>query len=78
MTRNKIEIEVQRKMVKEMFTSQRDRYRIQVVQDIKDAVKIIGESEGYDFILEKNFLVPGEWSPVFILARKAWISLNLS
>lgn len=56
-TRNKIEIEVQKKMVKELFNSQRERYRILVVEDIREAIKVIGGDEGYDLILRKE--VPG-------------------
>ena len=56
-TRNKIEIEVQRKLVKELFNGQRERYRVKVVDDIKMAIQVIGKEEGYDLVLRKE--MPG-------------------
>jgi len=56
-TKSKIEIEVQKRLVKELFNNQRDRYRALVVEDLRVATETIARDQSYDLVLRKE--VPG-------------------
>ena len=51
--RMKVEFKVNKEMLTEMFTGQRNAYTLQVVADIEKALQVYGEDNGYDLILRK-------------------------
>jgi Skp family chaperone for outer membrane proteins len=56
-TKNRIELDVTKKFMSEYFSSQRNRFTVQVVQDIEKAIEVVAKESGYDLVLRKT--VPG-------------------
>ena len=53
----KIQLEVSKKYMTEFFTSQQNRFTLDVIKDIEEAITVVGRDGGYDLVLRKT--VPG-------------------
>lgn len=56
-SRGQIQLEVSKKYMTEFFTSQQNRFTLEVIKDIEDAIEMVGRDGGYDLVLRKT--VPG-------------------
>jgi Skp family chaperone for outer membrane proteins len=56
-SKGKIELDVSKKYMTEFFTSQQNRFTLEVIKDIEDAIAVVGRDGGYDLVLRKT--VPG-------------------
>jgi Skp family chaperone for outer membrane proteins len=56
-SKGKIELDVSKKYMTEFFTSQQNRFTLDVIKDIENAIAVVGRDGGYDLVLRKT--VPG-------------------
>ena len=57
-TKSKIELEIREKALRETHVFSKNQYTMQVIQDINDALEVIGAEKKYDLILRKYIPSP--------------------